>query len=365
MCGLKLRRGRDTGTVLLLQGFRGKRTVNYEATGTVLRLNKHPGQFRFRGGCWFRLSLLHLLALLGRFAVRVGEASHPGPATETSQSSMLDVTRARADGKQCSFSVVVVNPTGFNAKHEVVAQLPAGIYAASETHLTSEGVTRTKQGLRLSSSFDYVAGYPTPVRKRSSVAGSYTGVGFLSTFPCRALSHNWSPELFQTSRIQVAAFFVQPVWITGAVCYGYATETGRSEALLEAVVQRLVLQSEGPRFLAGDFNMLVHEIPQLAVLRQEGFQDVQDVWAVRTGQQPRPTRKSCSRKDFLFLSPEMQNLLFYFELREDWFADHALMRATFAALAAPPPRFIWRMPKRRMGPRMGRSFACAARQAAC
>ena len=93
---------------------------------------------------------------------RAGEAAHPGPA---------------------HFTLGAFNPTGLGTKQGVVAQLPPGVYAVSETHLSTRGVNDFRMGLRLSnSSFSLLHGFPAPLRAHSSVIGSYTGVGFVSSF---------------------------------------------------------------------------------------------------------------------------------------------------------------------------------------
>ena len=86
-----------------------------------------------------------------------------------------------------------------------------------------------------------------PLRARSEFSGQYAGVGFLSSLPCRALPHGWSDQLYQSSRLQVAAFYAEPLWITGLVVYGYATDKNRTSSLLEAATSRLMYQSHGPR----------------------------------------------------------------------------------------------------------------------
>ena len=103
---------------------------------------------------------------------RAGEAAHPGPA---------------------HFTLGAFNPTGLGTKQGVVAQLPPGVYAVSETHLSTRGVNDFRMGLRLSnSSFSLLHGFPAPLRAHSSVIGSYTGVGFVSTYPARVVPHAYT-----------------------------------------------------------------------------------------------------------------------------------------------------------------------------
>ena len=260
-------------------------------------------------------------------AFRVGEAANPGPS---------------------HFTIGAFNPTGLGTKQGVVAQLPPGLYAVCETHLSSRGVGDFRLGLRLSgSSFSLLHGFPAPLRVHSSVTGSYTGVGFVSSYPGRVVAHAWPPELYTTARAQVASFLVADLWILGGVCYGFATDKARTSPLLDSVIDRVLAQRSGPRFLAGDWNLEMHELPQLSRLRAHGFVEVQDLRAALTGVVPEVTCKGCTRKDFLFISPELQAMFRQACVDSTFFADHAVVSASFQAAKDSIPRFVWRMPRRR------------------
>ena len=162
----------------------------------------------------------HWTALCVASSFRFGEAAHPGPEV---------------------FTIGCFNPTGLSSKHGVLSDLDHGIYAVSETHLTSRGVDEFRLGLKLARSpFSFLHGHPTPCRPRSTVAGAYSGVGFVSSFPGRVVSSTWPPEIFQSSRVQVASFLVSDFWVLGGVCYGFATETHRSYPLFDAVLDRVL-----------------------------------------------------------------------------------------------------------------------------
>ena len=100
---------------------------------------------------------------------------------------------------------------------------------------------------------------------------------------------------------------------------------------------RLMYQSHGPRFLAGDFNLLPSEL-HLELLdqwRALGFREVQDIFWERAGIEPRPTCKHCTRKDYLFLSPELQEALVSFHLDDTIFPDHSVLSASLGAVPSP------------------------------
>ena len=138
--------------------------------------------------CNFR----HYASLCASRSERFGEASHPGPG----------------------FTLGTFNPTGLGAKHGVVAQMEPGIYAVTETHLTNKGLQDFKTGLKLGEAqFSFLHGHAVQPRARSPATGAYQGVGFLSSFPARVVAQAWPPEVYQTSRVQVASFLVGDIWV--------------------------------------------------------------------------------------------------------------------------------------------------------
>ena len=90
---------------------------------------------------------------------------------------------------------------------------------------------------------------------------------------------------------------------------------------LEAVTQRVVLQGSGPRFLAGDFNLEPQALHHASVWAEHGFVEVQDLWHQRTGSLPQVTCKNSTRKDYVWISAELQPLLQGVEVDPTWFCD--------------------------------------------
>ena len=71
------------------------------------------------------------------------------------------------------------------------------------------------------SEFKYcVGGYPTPPRPRSEVAGTYKGVALISKHVSRAVPMDWSEVVWQSSRANVTATFVNNHWLTAGTIYG-------------------------------------------------------------------------------------------------------------------------------------------------
>ena len=77
----------------------------------------------------------------------------------------------------------------------------------------------------------------------------------------------WPDEVWKTSRVQVASVYVHSLWLLAAVVNGFPTSPAHTAVLLAEVTQRVVLEGEGPRVIAGDFNLEVTQNPCLDVER--------------------------------------------------------------------------------------------------
>lgn len=82
------------------------------------------------------------------FQIRIGEASTPGPADQ--------------------WGLGVVNVNGIQSKASQFSDLPAGIYAVSETHLTEPGCHRFKDEIRsIKLNMQWTGGAPAPFKGKS------------------------------------------------------------------------------------------------------------------------------------------------------------------------------------------------------
>jgi len=270
------------------------------------------------------------------FGCRLGEASNPGP---------LD------DG---SFVIGAFNPSGLPGKAPyVAAHLTHGdIWAVSETHLCKKGHNDFKAGLRFAQSpYKYfVSGHHVPGNTSKTHHGQWKGVALLSKHPTRALPIHGPVEVYESSRALVTATLLDEVWITGGVVYGepdghlYPHHQQHNEFLLQAVVSQVCGLSAGPRFVAGDWNCLPSSLPVFELLSSFGFRDIQDVAWDKWGFQPQVTCQKKTRKDYCFLSPELQMLMTGYNVLDDVWPDHALLQGTFAKLSQAVPRQIWITP---------------------
>ena len=186
-------------------------------------------------------------------------------------------------------------------------------------------------------------------RTSVSEAGDWAGVAFVSKYPCRALQVGWPPDLFETGRIQFCTSFVDPFWLTGGVVYGYpqgVTHPGAHEHtmdMLSFAVQHLTQSCVGPRFLGGDWNFEPHMVAVWEELQHLGWVEVQDLREKQLGVRPQATCKFKTRKDFMWLSPELVRHFVSLDFL-DLFADHSVMCANFTSPGVMVERWLWTRP---------------------
>ena len=125
----------------------------------------------------------------------------------------------------------------------------------------------------------------------------------------------------------------------------YPLRLQHTEALLQAAIASVGYLSSGPRFIAGDWNVGQGELPAFDALAQLGFKDLQDLAAERWGITPKMTCKFRTRKDFCYVSPELQELLISVSVVDDLWPDHAVIQGHFHRLSQSVPRDVWPTPK--------------------
>ena len=274
------------------------------------------------------------MILLGAFPI--GEASNPGP-----------------DHFE-DFTLGTFNPSGLRNKAEFFqAHLAFGdVWTISETHFFGKDVTRFKAALRASrSAHKYCLTDQTSMRKSLLSQSSWKGVGVLSKFPTRAIPSTLPQPILDSGRALMFASLIGDVWTTGAVMYGepnshlHPSFLRNNEYLLHHVAAHICNLSAGPRFLAGDWNVDQDSLPAFDILRNAGFRDVQDVALERWGWPVQHTCKGKSRKDFLYLSPELQELLVEVSVLDDIWPDHVALTCRFRSLHLSPSVWVWPMPQ--------------------
>ena len=268
-------------------------------------------------------------------------------------SLMFRIGEARVPGPEVAptWSIGICNPSGLQAKHHIVGDIKSTVLAVSETHLTKGSKRHLQSSLRsMRSDFKQVlTGAPMSPRTTSD-AGGWAGVAYLSTVPCRTMATPWPPDLYESGRIQFASFCTSSSWVSGSVVYGFPE--GKTHPRAFEQTERMLdfafdhMQSiPGPRFMCGDWNFTLDSLTVSSRLQDSGWVEVQDLQHMRTGAPIRPTCKQVSRKDFLWLSPELALAFRGLRFCDETFADHSLLLADFVGGAKQIERFPWPCPK--------------------
>lgn len=275
-----------------------------------------------------------IVALIIMMFLHCGEASNPGPPEN-------------------QWTIGAFNPSGLNGKQQIINEhLGFGdIWAISETHLSSRAFNSFKKGLYASGSeYSYcVGGCPAPPRPRSDHVGAWTGVAMLSKHPTRALPVNWPQDVYQSSRVQITATLCNDLWITGGVVYGeppgqqHPNARENTEIITTAIFDA-IMAYPGLRFLAGDFNFETTQLDVFHLLHQQGFRDLQDIAKERWACEPQFTCKGKTRKDFCFISPELQAMLVDVVFQDDVWSDHSVMAGVFKGSPKQIVQHWWRQP---------------------
>lgn len=245
-----------------------------------------------------------------------GEALNPGP------------TDSDMDSVWFSFS----NPSGLRSKEGHLLDFGPGVHACSETQLSHVTQPTCAQQFRWlakeqSRLVRVHMGAPAPLRSRSEWAGSWTGVATVSDFPSQEILLPYATER-SCGRVLTTRHFIGSLSILHAVVYGFPPgptwpqAKSLTSSLLEVLTTEIVLGSQGPRIIGGDFNLGPLDSPQFDVWRRLGWCSAQELALRLWGSPPLPTCKGQTERDLVFLSPEAISLCRDVVLR-DVFCDHS------------------------------------------
>lgn len=109
-----------------------------------------------------------------------------------------------------------------------------------------------------------------------------------------------------------------------------------ADSILERITQQLVLGLRGKRFITGDFNQLHGLLQQAQIWAQFKWTEAQDLEFARTGKLPANTCKNSTKKDFIWISPELQPFWRSTHVDQLAFKDHAVASAHFEPLESLP-----------------------------
>jgi hypothetical protein len=270
--------------------------------------------------------------------IRIGEASNPGPSAHF----------------DADFTVGTFNPSGLRFKENYFqSQLSYGdIWTVAETHFFGKDVSRFRASLKaLKVPHKYCVTDQTSVKRGLVSATSWKGVGVLSKHPTRQIPTGLPQHAQDSGRALLFTTLLGDAWLTGSVVYGepnshqYPAYLRNNEVLLHHVVSHVCNLCVGPRFVSGDWNVQQDSLPAFGLLAQAGFRDIQDIALERWGMPIQATCKGRTRPDFLYVSPELADLLFDVDVIQDVWPDHAVLMGRFRKLSNAPSLWVWPAPE--------------------
>ena len=268
--------------------------------------------------------------------VRIGEASHPGPA------------------HQATFKLAVVNPTAIHRKEQDLADLHADVLCISETsaleHIqkaVAKGMSR--RGYRTTFGAP-VAPHTAHVDRPDFVRGLAGGVAIMSQLPMRPSPTPLPRAVYATTRLVESIIRVGALEFRLVTIYGipqcHANALDANAFLLDSALQR-VCNSRVPAIIAGDFNCDVTCLPQWGQFNQLGFVEAFQAAKHRLHVDLPPTCKSSTRFDTALLSPMLVEKLCGAQVMLDFhaFDSHAPLLLEFEIPHNAPTVRRWRLPR--------------------
>ena len=283
---------------------------------------------------------------------RIGEAAVPGPPLEEASTCFGSPSWILPETP--SFVLGVGNPSGINNKLHVLDSFGQGWFHLVETHASRYQQSRfqgymkqlsTKQGRHIRT----CVGAPAPLRSGSLTAGSWTGVLNFADAPLRQVPIQWPAGEFESGRVMVTAARIQSLEIVTATVYlppkgpTYPKAAELSEQLLQPITTNLVLGRSGPRCICGDFNGTSDAYPQMHIWRQQGWQEIQEVFRDRFSVPVRKTCKNATTPDQLWCSPELLPYISNVALWDVW-PDHQMVLAGLDLPALRGYELQWSLP---------------------
>ena len=178
-------------------------------------------------------------------------------------------------------------------------------------------------------------GAPAPLRVGSQVAGTWTGVGVHSDYPCQQLNVQWPAGEYASGRVMLTRHFTSSIALQIGSIYGFPSSPTwprhkqLTQSLLRALTTEMVVGSSGPRLIVGDMNTARDTPGEFDVWRRYGWVEAQHLAQTLWQQEPEWTCKGTTQIDHIWLSPEAACLCRTVGLVH-LFADH---RTLFVDLA--------------------------------
>ena len=266
---------------------------------------------------------------------RIGEASNPGPDTDT---FLL---------KCC-----LLNPTAIYNKVDVITKLDCQIYQVAENSATAAIQTATQPEFRRQGFQTHwsppVAAHAGVSIEETSYRGQATGVSIHSLFPLRPSRVKLQDDIDHTrilsSIVQLGDWKIHLVTIYGyPSCHQKSKE--RTNALVEAAAM-MIDQVNLPSVLAGDFNHPLETLAAGQTFARCGFVSLKQKFQELYSHEMPPTCRDVTSPDQVIISSSLQQYISAVVVdKQKDFSDHDPILYQFHLPIQPPMQTVWRLPK--------------------
>ena len=270
---------------------------------------------------------------------RLGEAGNPGPPGEMEE-----------------IYIGTTNPSGLRSKEALAVQMGPGVWTLAETQLSSFTQTTSKKAIKFharmaSRQIHCHFGAPVPLRSRSTWAGGYGGVATLSDWSSSHYNLRWPDSFWDSSRVLVTQHLIGNYPVLVCSIYGfprgptYPQSRSLTDRLLEFITQQVAYGYSGLAVIQGDFNHCKNDLQQTKLWHELGWRSAQDIAAARWNHEVQPTCKGATERDYIFISPALQQFMTSFELF-DTFMEHSSLRAGFCFPSTAITSLAWPLPSK-------------------
>ena len=269
--------------------------------------------------------------------IRIGEASNPGPSSNSGQ----------------GFRFALVNPTTVLHREAAIDKLQVHCLALAETSatkLTQQQVTNAMKQRGYTTSWGApVDNHKATLSSHESLRGQAAGVAFMAKVPLKPFRNENPPTALQGTRVHFAYVQYGATTILKCVIYGLANGNEKARETtndLITYVAEIILAHHGPAIVCGDFNHDLHQLPAVNLLQQAGFVNLLEIHQTLYGKTMPPTYKEQSTRDLMLFSTELAGHVASIEvLKHVEFPGHKPVVVTLDLPDGGLTKRMWKSPK--------------------
>ena len=270
-------------------------------------------------------------------AIRIGEATNPGP---------------NQDGSR-DFTLGFLNPTTVLHREDAINNLGVDCLALAETSATSLTQHHVAHNMKQRG---YTVSWGAPVDNHKttisgldSLRGQASGVAFMAKVPLQPYRDQNIPTALQKTRVHFAYAQYGATTVLQCVLYGLSNGNERARETtndLLTYVAEILLAHHGPAIVCGDFNHDLHTLPATQLLRQAGYTTILDLHQQLYGKPMPYTYKEQSTRDLMLFSTEITGCVTSIVvMQHSEFPGHKPIKITLNLPDGGLTQCMWKTPK--------------------